>query len=377
MVKRILHFCLLIVLVNIFLTNIVEAQENKTQANKGFTYEDATLAIDAFNATYYDTSKSIFYYNSTHANNPWINTPYSQIWTQPIYWDMIMNAYKRTKDPKYLKQVKEIYQGGLNYYDGYNWTNHVIWFIYDDMMWWIGALARGYEITGDKDMLNHSIEGFKYVYRESYDSTGGGMFWDFKHTGKMSCINFPTIIAAMTLYNITKEQDYLDKAKALYTYSRNSFFKNGKVADNRHGDEVDWTTHVYNQATCIGSAMMLYNQTKDDNYLNDAIQAANYTMENLTYSNGILNYETGVEQGIYAAIFSQYIQLLINDGKQFQYLEWMRRNIDAAWNNRRQEDNLTHVDAINKCPGEAIQAYDGSACPALMQVIPPIKDVKE
>ena len=57
-----------------------------------------------------------------------------------MYWDMLMNAYKRTKDAKYLKLVKEMYKGAYDYYDHYNWENGVVWFIYDDMMWWIISL---------------------------------------------------------------------------------------------------------------------------------------------------------------------------------------------------------------------------------------------
>jgi predicted alpha-1,6-mannanase (GH76 family) len=372
--KRILLFLVVTLLLNIGFSKTLVAQDENTKTYQGFSSNDATCAIDAFNTAYYDTSRALFYFNSTHTNNPWINTLYSQIWTQPIFWDMIMNAYKRTKDPKYLKQVNEIYKGGFAYYDGYNWRNHKVWFIYDDMMWWIISLARGFEITGNSEMLSHSIVGFKYVYQEAFDPEGNGMYWDFKHTGKMACINYPTIIAAMTLYNITKEQEYLDKAKALYEYSQQTFFKDGKVADSWHPSGVDWKTHVYNQATCIGSAAMLYIQSGDVAYLNDAVQAAAYTRDNMTYSDGILNYETGVEQGIYTAIFSQYISLLINDCGQTQFLGWMRKNIDAAWNNRREGESLTFVDAVKKCPQEAIQAYDGSACPALMQVIPPLSN---
>lgn len=349
------------------------AQEDKIQAVQPYTWADANVAVDAFNAAFYDANKSLFYFNSEHGNNPWINTPYAQIWTQAIFWDMMMNAYKRTKDAKYLKQVNEIYNGGYAYYDGFNWTNEKVWFIYDDMMWWIISLARAYEITGDKEMLKHSVLGFNYVYKEAFDSIGNGMYWDFKHTGKMACINYPTVIAAMTLYQITMEQEYLNKAKTIYTYCQKTFFKNGKVADSWHTDGVDWKTHIYNQATCIGSAALLYIQSGDTTYLNHAIQAAEYTRNNMTYANGILNYETGVEQGIYAAIFSPYMGLLINDCGQAQFLDWMRKNIDTAWQNRRRQDHLTFVDAVQRCPQGAIQAYDASACPALMQVIPPVK----
>ncbi|HEY8956551.1 hypothetical protein [Chitinophaga sp.] len=47
----------------------------------------------------------------------------------------------------------------------------------------------------------------------------GGMFRTFSHSGKNAYINFPTVIPAMTLYKITGEAAYLQKAKR-YTTGR-------------------------------------------------------------------------------------------------------------------------------------------------------------
>ena len=38
---------------------------------------------------------------------------------------MIMNAYKRTKAPKYRRLIEEVYQGGYEQYDKYNWDNKI------------------------------------------------------------------------------------------------------------------------------------------------------------------------------------------------------------------------------------------------------------
>lgn len=335
----------------------------------------ATLAMDAFNEIFYN--KEMKLYNTTSDKQG-----RAAIWTQAIFWDMVMNAYKRTGDEKYHQLMKDIYQGGYEQYDGYNWNNTDEWFIYDDLMWWIISLARAYEIDGDEKYLNHSEAGFKRVWEGipgvdtgSYDPVNGGMYWGWKsdQRGKTACINYPTIIAAMTLYGITKNELYLKKAKEIYAWSANTLFDktDGKVADHKVGDEpTNWTTQLYNQATCIGAAVMLYKETGDKTFLNDAILVADYSRNNMSDENGIMYFKNGVEQGIYTAIFAQYIIRLIEDCKQPQYLDWLRHNINTAWENRDKKRNLTFKDVSKPCPIVILDVYDASGCVALMQVIP-------
>jgi predicted alpha-1,6-mannanase (GH76 family) len=353
-------------------------KEHKKKVKK-FTSRDATVSIDAFN--------HVFYNNDTQVYNALSDKPgRAAIWTQAIYWDMVMNAYKRTNDPKYFKLMQEIYQGACGQYDNFNWNNTTEWFIYDDMMWWIISLCRAHLITGDKHYLELAKAGFERVWygsegvdeRGSYDKEKGGMRWGWKRDewkGKMACINYPTVIASALLFQITQQEDYLEKSKEIYDWANNNLLNKstGAVADSKHGEgEPHWKMHLYNQATCIGSGVFLYKITGDKTFLNNAKQAADYVRNEMCDENGFLPFENGIEQGIYAAIFAQYISALI-ECNQPQYLDWIRHNIDYAWQNRDKERNLTFKDFGNPCPAGAIEVYDASACPALMQVIAPAK----
>lgn len=340
-----------------------------------FTLNDATTAIDAFNSYFFNAGLRLYYTNSNKEG-------VAAIWTQAVYWDMVMNACKRTNDEKYRSMIEDFYQGGYACYDKYNWNNSVVWFIYDDIMWWVISFARAYEITGEQKFLTHSVAGFDRVWSGapgiddgSYDPENGGMYWGWKsdQRGKTACINYPTVVAAMTLHNITGDPSYFDKAVEIYNWARTTLFdtNNGRVADHKVGSEpTNWTLHVYNQATCIGAAVMLYKKTGEQQYLDDAVLAADYTRDNMCDSKGILPFETGIEQGIYTAIFSQYIIRLIEDGNQTRYLEWMRYNINKGWANKDSR-NLTYKNFNTSCPTGTLEVYDASACPALMQVIPP------
>ena len=235
------------------------------------------------------------------------------IWCQPIYWDMAMNAYKRAKaegdterENKYKQLCDDLFAGNKAHYVNFDFDNNnenTGWFIYDDIQWWTITLARAYELFKVEEYRSLAEASFARVwygsprvgdtgsYADPEKNLGGGMFWQWQPIGnpnenaagdgKMACINFPTVVAALTLYNNvpadrvadpnpenwsnkygdftrphyeTKEA-YLAKGKEIYEWAvKNLVDSNtGEVADSKHGEgNPAWSDHVYNQATFIG-----------------------------------------------------------------------------------------------------------------------------
>jgi predicted alpha-1,6-mannanase (GH76 family) len=176
----------------------------------------------------------------------------------------------------------------------------------------------------------------------------------------MACINFPTVVAALTLADgVPKKQRaaYLAKGKEIYAWAVEHLFDpaTGRVADNCHGSaEPDWTVHVYNQGTFIGASVLLYKATGEKTYLENAIRAADYTVEKMSAVHGVLPYEWGIEQGIYTAIFAQYMAMLVYDAGQRQYIPFLRHSAVA------ERDN----------PTMQRDSYSASGAPALMLLFP-------
>lgn len=334
-----------------------------------FTDADATVAYDAFNTQFYNNNKKL-YYSTTQKQG------LGSIWTQAIFWDIAMDAYKRTNDPKYKTLVEDIYQGAYNEYDKFNYNNTQKWFIYDDIMWWVISLSRAYELTGNADYLANSKAGFERVWNGSYDPVKGGMFWDFQHSGKNACINYPTVIAAMKLYKITGDVAYFNKAKSIYQWSKEHLFQEstGRVADNFVGNNQGFSDYTYNQGTCIGAAVALYKETKDEAYLKDAKLAADYTKNVMSSAEGILPAEGDWnEQGVLKAIFARYLMDLVIDGKQDQYLSWLHKNGDVAWKNRDKNRNIMFRDYDIPCPVLTVQSFEASSAVGIMQIANPAK----
>ena len=398
------------------------------QKKHAYTNEDVWAAYEGFNNTLLDSNKYIYKTNSSYPSAVDRGNGAAAIWCQPIYWDMAMNAYKLAKAQKDRKKTsyyktlcEKIFAGNKAQYCQFDFDDNnenTGWFIYDDIMWWTISLARGYELFGVDEYLKLSEASFKRVWygsekvgdTGSYDKENGGMFWQWQPIGnpnenaagdgKMACINFPTVVAALTLYNNvpadrvadpnpeswsnkygdftrphyeTKEA-YLAKGKEIYEWAvKNLVDSNtGEVADSKHGEgNPAWSDHVYNQATFIGASLLLYKATGEKTYLDNAILGADYTMNTMSGTYDLLPFESGVEQGIYTAIFAEYMAMLVNDCGQTQYVPFLKRNINYGWANRDRTRNLCGGEYHKaQIEGATIDSYSASGIPALMLLFP-------
>ena len=146
----------------------------------------------------------------------------------------------------------------------------------------------------------------------------------------------------------------------------------GEVADSKHGEgNPAWSDHVYNQATFIGASLLLYKATGEKTYLDNAILGADYTMNTMSGTYDLLPFESGVEQGIYTAIFAEYMAMLVNDCGQTQYVPFLKRNINYGWANRDRTRNLCGGEYHKvQIEGATIDSYSASGIPALMLLFP-------
>lgn len=389
-------------------------------------------AYDAFNNYLLDKQKYIYKLNTTCPAAIDRNNGAAAIWCQPMFWDMAMNAYKLAKadgdirrEKTYRELSEAIFAGNKAHYVNFDFDDcneNTGWFIYDDIQWWTITLARAYGLFKVDEYRKLAESSFARVwygskrvgdtgsYADPAKGLGGGMIWEWqpihqpnahrKEDGKMACINFPTVIAAMLLYenapagrkadanperwtnnygdfvrpHYETKASYLEKAKAVYQWAFHNLVnpRTGEVADSKHGDNGPaWTPHIYNQATFIGASLLLYKATGEKTYLEHAILGANYCMNTMSAANGLLPFESGIEQGIYTTIWAQYMAMLVYDYGQRQYLPFIRRNIQYGWANRDRLRQLCGGEYWKILPeGAEIDCYSASGIPALMLLFP-------
>lgn len=345
----------------------------------GFTSKDADTAMNAFIDAFWIPGKDRF------ATDLYKDTP-QEFWKEALMLEVLQDAYQRSSNKSYYEYVVKLSDSILERY-GDNWldgppsnTDRLT----DDPMWMTLAFLRSYEITNNEKYLQAARNTFDGIWNKYHDEElGGGIWWNgLARTDKNTCNNLAAAIAAVKLSQALKDDSYLNKAKSLYEWEKSNLYVNGRVLDHVHKNE-DGSTDIatweftYNQGVFIGAAHFLYQATKEVAYLNDAIETADYSMQHLTDTNYILQFdsEDGVEAGAgFKGIFVRYMNLLINKDGQKQYAAWMNHNASTAWGNRRVSDNLMYKDWSVKTPVGSINSWGMETGVALLQTTSPVKE---
>lgn len=399
----------------------------------------AFRVYDDFNRVYLDSAKYIYRNTSSDsvAQDRWNGA--AAIWCQPMYLDMAMNAMllagktgDSVKEEEYRRLCDKIIDGNIAHYLDFDFDNNDTnrgWFIYDDIQWWTITMARAAKILGRDDCRELAERSFARVwygspkvgdtgsYADPSKGLAGGMFWQWQPLdnpepnaaghGKMSCINFPTVVAAMLLHELapagrgadpnpetwtnsygkfvrphyeTKER-YLEMAKEIYDWSAENLgdMSTGMISDSSHGGQRGGHPLIYNQGTFIGASAMLYLATGDQRYLSNAKAGADYSI-NVMSEDGVLPwarnrnnpYDQGsLEQGIYPAIWVQYMDILVNDCGQRQYAPFIAHNIAEGLRNIDPTRGLCDGELSKPTPeGSMIGSYAASSLPSLMLLFP-------
>ncbi|MFD2124587.1 carbohydrate-binding protein [Paenibacillus xanthanilyticus] len=350
-----------------------------TSTAHAFTSTDADTAIQAFNAKFWDPAAKMFWKDSKRGTH-------QDFWVEAELWELVMDAYQHTTDPalkaQLRAQIDDVYAGTVAKY-GEDWTNNPF---NDDIMWWAMGSARAYQLTGDPKYLEQAKTHFDFVYDTQWDDgfASGGIWWlNNDRSTKNACINFPAAQAAVYLYNITGEQRYLDAATRIFKWGKTMLSDgNGKIFDRievENGPIPD-ATH-YNQATFIGAAVGLYQATGNSVYLDDAVEAAQFTMTRLVDANGLLNYEgpNGDLKGGKTILmrnlgFLQQELASQTDGKyaafRSSFNEWAAFNTEMAWSHKNGESIVDGNWAGQLLAGTYESWSSASAVEALTAIAP-------
>ena len=298
--------------------------------NMGMKYKERQDRIDRAN-TAMESFLNNYYAVSEDGSTGLI--PGGHFWTRAEMFEIAVDAYEQTGDAKYRDLMWQMYSGFLEEH-GEDWAYNEY---NDDIMWMTIGCARAYQLTGDSAYKDTAVKHFNMVYDRAWDETlGGGLFWRTDNQCKNSCINCPAVIAAALLYQITEEQVFLDRALQIYQWQINTLSQeNGAVYDNIDlaGNYNTWCS-TYNQGTFIGASHLLYKITGEQSYLDRAVKAADYTMNEM-YTQGVINTEdSGSDLPGFKGILARWLGKLVVEEDLEQYKDWMLLNAESAWNNR-------------------------------------------
>lgn len=251
-------------------------------------------------------------------------------WPQAHAMDVVVDAYLRSSDPRYLDIYPLWFIGAPKYNSAKAadpWWNPYV----DDMEWIALAQLRMFETTGKKEYYLKAKQLYDdYMWPtwgpEDEAPWYGGITWktDVNKT-KNACSNGPAAIIAARLYALydqaapggekSKEQ-YLKEATKIYTWLRDNLYKaeDGGVRDNMNAQgKISPAVYSYNQGTFIGAAYELFRISGNKQYLEEAVNAGNYTVDKMSINKGVLTDAPNGDGGLFHGIFFRYFVKLTNE----------------------------------------------------------------
>ncbi len=218
----------------------------------------------------------------------------------------------------------------------------------DDVVSWIVTCTRAARITNDKSYFLEAQELYDNLWATQVDNTiGGGMWWrKDERTVKNACVNFPAVIAALNLYDATKDVKYLLQGRALYKWAYEKLFdsETGMVFDyvSADGNKVAWD-FPSNQGVFIGASLRLFSHTGNMAYIASAKRAADYMISNMS-ARGVLKSRGQGDGGVLNGIAVRYLAELSRRHGCGKYREFLTANARSAWTSRRLSDGVNGPD---------------------------------
>jgi predicted alpha-1,6-mannanase (GH76 family) len=291
----------------------------------------ADSSSNAFVMSYWNGADSYFNYNNAGLKD-------FHYWPQAHALEVAIDAYARTNDNFYKTTIMQWYDG-VKKKNGNTFLNEY----YDDMEWNALAMLRAYNATQDAKFKTSAIDVWKDIQTGWNTNAGGGISWKKDQPySKNACSNGPACILAARLFQQFGDAADKEWALKIYSWEKEYLFNpaNGAVYDNidsRTGNVQKSWIFTYNEGTFLGSALELYKITGEKGYLNDAIKAADYTLNNLVDSNDrLLKSEGNGDGGLFKGIFIRYFAQLIlhpdlDAATKKRYVAFFKHNAETLW----------------------------------------------
>ncbi len=325
-----------------------------------FTGPDADAIFDAHTKAFYRTEDDRGWHTKTTDDDK-----KSDFWMRAEQMEMVLDAYERTKSGQQMEMVSHLFRGFLADY-GNDWAHNEY---NDDIMWMVIACTRGYLLNHNAKFLEVARKNFDLCYaRASSPDLGGGLWWKVDNRSKNACVNGPGAIAAYLLGEATGEETYFTKANDLFLWLRATLFDptTGRVFDNiQLSGRVARFALTYNQGTFVGAANLL-------GYTDEARLAATYTMNEMCRDGYLPAGGESGDGGGFNGIGVRWIARFMDErGEQAAFEAWLQKNADAAWQARRESDNLSWCRWPQPTPSDRRASWGCSSAVVILQVVRP------
>ena len=230
-------------------------------------------------------------------------------WWHAHSTDALLDGYIRTRDPKYLERIRKELTGTFRKNNDtflHNWYDDMEWFALALLrLWDVTGDDRCREQTW---MI---WEDVKTAWNENMG--GGMAWQKQQLDYKNTPANAPAAILALRLYQRFHREEDLEWGKRIFTWNLQNLVDpdTGFVWDgiNRLGDgKIDYAWEfTYCQGVFMQAALELYQITGEKEYLDLAVRTAREAKRRLSDAHGgIIPYEGPDDCGLFRGIFFRY-----------------------------------------------------------------------
>lgn len=219
---------------------------------------------------------------------------------------------------------------------------------YDDNVWIGIDLLELYEHTPEDWTLQKAKIVWNFIMSGRDEVLGDGVYWkEGDMSTKNTCSNAPVVVMGVKMYQVTQAEEYLDTAKELYAWTKENlqdpsdllYWDNIRTADG----SIDEAKYHYNSGQMMQAAVLLYNVTGEQQYLTDARNLAEacyqHFFENYIKPGGSqLRIVKDRHIWFSAIMFRGFVELyhVDNDPK---YINAYEDSLDLAWENSRDPES--------------------------------------
>ncbi|MDB5357415.1 MAG: glycoside hydrolase [Phycisphaerales bacterium] len=166
---------------------------------------------------------------------------------------------------------------------------------YDDNGHVAVALAEAYSLTGDPVYLSRAIQTYQFVISGEDSAGGGGIYFSVPdHSSKDAISTLQGVRAALLLYQLTGQSQYLNDASRLYAWAAthiqqpNGLFKERFLLST---SAADGFTLINSAGIGLSSNLLFYDVTGNVSFLNEAQTIAHASVAGYFNAAGAINDE--------------------------------------------------------------------------------------
>jgi uncharacterized protein YyaL (SSP411 family) len=280
------------------------------------------------------------------------------LWPTSGLFSGLISLYRNSGDKEYYHLLrKKLIPGLENYFDSkrepFCYQSYITRAgksdrFYDDNIWLGIDFCELYQLTGEEQFLEKSVQLWEFIQSGRDEKLGGGIYWcEQKKASKNTCSNAPAAVLALKLFEATADRNYFQKGLQIYEWTKNHlqdpsdhlYFDNIKLSG-----EIDSVKYTYNSGQMLQAASLLYKITGEQKYLNEAqkiaASAIQYFTSEFTISEGKkIHLFKNTGNWFNTVLFRGYEELFYLD-KNPEYIHIFRENLAYLWEYVRDKNGL-------------------------------------